>query len=465
MIDSQDDKIVIIGAGITGLVLARELSSVYGGTVAVIEKEDFIGGLSATFSKGSLSYDLGSHRIHGDFSKKVVRYIEDDIGISLLKRSRRGLLLFDGKVLRYPPTVSDFVKTMSVKECMNLIVGYMKSRRFFKKDSVNYQDVIIQNVGIEAHNIFYKDFAKKLWGIDGKEISVDGFKRRKTFCDFESLYRIITGKTNYFYYPENGMGEIAQEAGKQILQNNSRIITNATIEKIELDKNAVQKITLRTRSNGKETFAVSSLISTMPIDTLFDLVYKKEAGRNALMWRGMRIVYIHVDQSVEHENETFYFPSLDVTIGRVSILNKYSPFLNHSVRGTVLTVEIPMSPDEKKWQLSDKEVLEICLRDLVSAGILKEKYTVLEYFTLRLEKTYPVYKLGWRDTFNGLYNRLNGISNLFTIGRNGLFLHCNIDHCILQALDLAQFIITGDQNKRNWWNKKAAGFFEFSARD
>jgi UDP-galactopyranose mutase len=97
--------------------------------------------------------------------------------------------------------------------------------------------------------------------------------------------------------------------------------------------------------------------------------------------------------------------------------------------------------------------------------ILKTRPSIVKYFSLSLDKVYPVYKADWKELFFTMYNRLNRIQNLFTIGRKGLFLHCNIDHCIIQGLELANFILNGKQKDKNAWNKKVAGFLRFSARD
>jgi hypothetical protein len=36
------------------------------------------------------------------------------------------------------------------------------------------------------------------------------------------------------------------------------------------------------------------------------------------------------------------------------------------------------------------------------------------------------------------------------IGRGALFLHCNIDHCMLMAIKLAQYLSHGPENKKEW---------------
>ena len=53
---------------------------------------------------------------------------------------------------------------------------------------------------------------------------------------------------------------------------------------------------------------------------------------SALSWRAIRLVYILLDKKLERENETFYFPTTSLIIGRVSNIEKYSPHLNPEIK-------------------------------------------------------------------------------------------------------------------------------------
>ena len=77
--------VVIVGGGITGLVLAERLSRKRGRQVVLLEKNHSCGGLAATLSNDGLHFDLGSHRLHVRSPKQVIRYVEDIIGECLLR--------------------------------------------------------------------------------------------------------------------------------------------------------------------------------------------------------------------------------------------------------------------------------------------------------------------------------------------------------------------------------------------
>ncbi len=75
---------------------------------------------------------------------------------------------------------------------------------------------------------------------------------------------------------------------------------------------------------------------------------------------------------------------------------------------------------------------------------------VVESFSRKLTNVYPLYTLGWESRFQRLYERLQSVGNLYSIGRSGLFLHCNMDHCMLMGARLATFIRNGAQPRSAW---------------
>ena len=109
--------------------------------------------------------------------------------------------------------------------------------------------------------------------------------------------------------------------------------------------------------------------------------------------------------------------------------------------------------------------MQRCVQELIKAKILKENLTRQPlFFSKRLKNVYPVYEIGWKENFRKIYNRLNTVSNLYMVGRHALFLHCNIDHCIIMADKLAKFLSGGATDKKQWDNI-VAGFYHFRVRD
>lgn len=461
---ADNDTILIIGAGVTGLVVAKELSRKWGKRVLLVEKEAFIGGLSATMEKNDLKFDFGSHRLHSDFPREAYSYLCDDVNVNLLTKPRNGRLHFRGKSLKYPPKILEVTQTMSFKECAKATGTFLLSSLPSNKSVTNYEEKVVSSIGKTFYNIFYKDYAKKLWGMHPQEISVDAYNRRKTFGDLKSIYRIVTGKTKSFLYPETGIGEIPEKIHSRISEHEGRLYRDCSVTEVHTDNKRIEAVTVRHGSGKSEKISVFNIVSTIPVDTLYELINGKEHSQEPLAWRGLKIIYIHLKEKLQLENETFYFSSRDYLIGRVSNISMYSEYVHDDNRGTLLTVEIPVSPHDEVWEMEDSKLLEICLDELQRSDILPNEHTVQDYFTMKHEKTYPIYKKGWDKDFDSYYNDLNQYENLYLIGRNSLFLHCNIDHCMTQALELSRHLLSEKESKEEWL-QKADAYFKHHARD
>ncbi len=456
-------KIIIIGAGITGLSLAKELSDKNQIPVILIEKENYIGGLAASLTKEGFSFDLGSHRIHPDYPSKIFTYLTKTLGVELLKRPRNGALHIQGKFIRYPANIFNFLKVMSFKKSSHLFVNYVLNLfKIYPKEVKTYEEAMLKTVGPVIYSSLYRDFAKKLWGIDPSLITVEGMKRRNVTINFKTLKKSLSGQNSYFFYPKTGIGEIAQKLEQAVLKNKVTIIKSTAVEKIFLnDKQEISKLLLKGTDNKINEIEASMIVSTVPIDSLYRMVFDKSSPEE-MSWRSLLLVYLHLKEPLERSNDTFYFPELTTPIGRVSNINKFSPFLNASIQGVFLTIEIPSNPGEELWEMDESKLSDLCARELVKTGIYRSMPTILKHFSIKLKKAYPLYSVGWEEKFNRIYGQLKSIKGLYTLGRRGLFLHSNIDHAILQGIELSS-IISNDQGSK--LDNKISEFRKFTARD
>jgi protoporphyrinogen oxidase len=211
------------------------------------------------------------------------------------------------------------------------------------------------------------------------------------------------------------------------------------------------------------------LISTVPLDVLHGLITLESDGcespRFDLRWRSLRLLYLITRDKIPSEYETFYFPEPNILFGRVSEVNKYSPVLNANPDYTALTIEIPCSYKDEIWNMDDAMLAERCIEQLQALKILNTPAVgEFDFFSKRVKTVYPVYDLGWRRRFDRLYQRLNVLENLYMIGRSALFLHCNIDHCMLMAIRLAQHLSEAHPTKEAWAATEK-DFFNYRVRE
>lgn len=68
-----------------------------------------------------------------------------------------------------------------------------------------------------------------------------------------------------------------------------------------------------------------------------------------------------------------------------------------------------------------------------------------------MEKTYPAY-FGTYDRFDEIRSFVDGIENLFLIGRNGMHRYNNQDHSMLTAMMAVDNIAAGVRDKSALWD-------------
>lgn len=109
------------------------------------------------------------------------------------------------------------------------------------------------------------------------------------------------------------------------------------------------------------------------------------------------------------------------------------------------------SENDEFWNMKDEEWKEFGQRELIKMGILEKDVKILDYHCERVKKAYPAYF----DTYENiakLEEWLNGIDNLYCIGRNGQHRYNNMDHSMITAMEAVKALLSGNSDKSVIWN-------------
>ena len=68
-----------------------------------------------------------------------------------------------------------------------------------------------------------------------------------------------------------------------------------------------------------------------------------------------------------------------------------------------------------------------------------------------VKKAYPAYFGSYAD-FDKVKDWLNGIENLYCVGRNGQHRYNNIDHSMVTSFETVKNILSGEKDKSNIWS-------------
>jgi protoporphyrinogen oxidase len=95
--------------------------------------------------------------------------------------------------------------------------------------------------------------------------------------------------------------------------------------------------------------------------------------------------------------------------------------------------------------MADLAASEMRKIGLIDAGKPREAHVI------RMPKAYPAYR-GTFGQFGDLRQHLDGIENLFLVGRNGMHRYNNQDHSMLAAMTAVDNLVEGRTDKANIWD-------------
>jgi len=472
-------RFLILGAGVSGLASAVRLSESFPGEVLVVEKEDQVGGLLRTVERNGARYDLGSHRIHKDSSQRAFRLIQEVCGDIIVRNKRGGRLRLKKSYLDYPITSFQMFRSIGLFESGLCAASLLKNRLLsgLRKDAAstegdNYESYLIRRAGRRAYRLFYEPYARKVWGGEPSLISTTAVKKRISmtsptlFLKDMMVHYTRRSKNSYYYYLRGGMGGLAEALAQRIREQGGEIMTGVRDFSLSLSG---QGKAIRFPAGENPGAEFETLVSTIPIE---ELLAKFDPSENVLRqvekigWRGLRLVFLHIEGEPRLKGESFYYPELAYVFGRVSVPKRFDGAMQPESGLTALTCEVPCSQNDELWNTPAEEMYELCLESLRKGSLIgrNQRSRSERNFIIDLPKIYPLYRVGWDEIIKSLllYSAEKHPFAYFS-GKPGLFLHNNIDHSIEIGLSLAADIIAG-ASPRDWIARLSA-FHSLKLRD
>lgn len=148
-----------------------------------------------------------------------------------------------------------------------------------------------------------------------------------------------------------------------------------------------------------------------------------------------------------------YIQERDIKMGRLDIINNFSPWLLQNQNQVWMGVEYFCNEGDTLWNMNDSELIKLAQSELAEMGIA-DTTDLIDGTVYRQTKAYPAY-LGTYNQFNKLRKYLDSITNLYSLGRNGQHRYNNMDHSMLTAIKAVESIIQGTSNKDEIWNVNA----------
>ncbi len=498
---------IIIGAGPAGLTAAYELLKNTDIIPLVLEESEFTGGISRTAEHNGNRMDIGGHRFFSKNEKVNELWQElmplqgapsfDDIKTGTLKvlnpegpdpeadekvlllRNRVSRIYYLRKFFDYPISLKpETFINMGLSRTFKAGCGYLKSC-VSKKDETSLQNFYINRFGKPLYEMFFEDYTEKLWGINPKYIAADwGAQRVKGLSLTKAVINVLTkpfkkkedtetSLIEQFYYPKKGPGQLWEALADEIEKLGGRILHQNSVKTLKLDGKRIKSVGVET-PDGFVEYSADYYISTMPVKDLVNGMGEevpntvKDVALN-LPYRDFMTVGVLVDKLLL-ENKTkhktlgdivpdcwIYIQERDVKLGRLQIFNNWSPYMVKDPENTVwVGLEYFCNEGDEYWNMSDREFTDFALDELEKIGIIN-KADVKDTVRIKVKKAYPAY-FGTYNEFHKVREYLDGIDNLYCIGRNGMHRYNNMDHSMLTAMEAVNCIKDKTLSKSSIWN-------------
>ena len=502
-------KILIIGAGPAGLTAAYELlKDSREHEVIVFEESSYMGGISRTVNYKGNRMDMGGHRFFSKVpevnqwwenmlpSQGALPYDDKVLGRTsaltdggpdpeltdrvMLKRNRLSRIFFNHRFFDYPVSLKPAtIRNMGIFTTLAAGLSYMKSA-IFKSPEKSLEDFYINRFGKKLYSMFFENYTQNLWGRHPSEISPEWGAQRVKGLSVIAILKDIAGKIFHvskrkvetslieeFAYPKLGPGQLWEITAEEVKKLGGRIITGAKVIKLMKDGNMITGLEY-VKNNEHIKESGDAVISSMPVKDLIagmnDIPERIAYIASGLPYRDYMTLGVLV-KNLKLRNETgiktigniipdnwIYVHDRSVKMGRIQVFNNWSPYLVKDIEHTVwLGLEYFCSEGDSLWSMSDEEFSELGISEMLKMGLIQNHDDVIDYHAERVKKAYPAY-FDTYEFMSELREYLDGIVNLYCIGRNGQHRYNNIDHSMCTAFEAVKNILSGEKCRTNIWN-------------
>lgn len=160
---------LVVGAGLAGAVVAERLASLKGRRVLVVDRRNHIGGncYDEYNAAGVLNHAYGPHYFRTN-SQKVIDYLSQFTPWHPVEY--KVLSWTDGRFWQFPINLNTFEQFIGRPSSSEEMAATLEKWRVPIENPKNSEEVIVSQVGWELYEKFFKNYTRKQWRRDPKEL-------------------------------------------------------------------------------------------------------------------------------------------------------------------------------------------------------------------------------------------------------------------------------------------------------
>jgi UDP-galactopyranose mutase len=240
---------LIVGAGFAGSVLAERLAKGSGKSVLICDKRPHIGGnaYDCYNDDGLLIHKYGPHIFHTN-SADVFEYLSRFT--DWREYQHRVLANVDGMLVPIPINLDTINKLYGLSLNSHQLEDFFEKIREKRDHIRTSEDVVVNAVGHELYEKFFRGYTRKQWGLDPSELDASVTARVPTRTNRDDRYFT----DNYQAMPKHGYTRMFEN---MLDSPNIKVVLNCDYREL------LKEVTFR------------EMIYTGPVDAFFDYRYGK----------------------------------------------------------------------------------------------------------------------------------------------------------------------------------------------
>ena len=457
----RSPRIVIIGAGPTGLAAGYRLRELGHTNFVMLEAREKVGGLaSSETSPNGFVYDIGGHVLFSHyeyFDKLFDKLLGDEYQLLL----RESWVWMCDRFLPYP--FQNNIKYLPREVALECLMGLIEAQRepLDLARFRNFEELIYGVFGKGIAKYFMMPYNFKVWAHPPAMMNKEWIGERVSVVDIARVLGNVVldrddagwGPNSTFKYPRHGGTGGLFARMQPYVQDNLRL--ESPVAGVDIEAKEVLL-----RDGSRERYDM--LLSTMPLDLLVQSmssgevppVVREQAAR--LRHSGSHIVGVGLEQPAPSKKCWMYYPEGSSPFYRVTYLSNYSPeVVPDASRNYSLLAEISHSefkPDDRDT------VIERTVQGMVNTQLLKDadRADIVDTFLIERDYTYPTPSLE-RDPALAVLHPWLESRDIYSRGRFGAWRYevGNMDHSVAQGVEWVNRVIQGDvQNELTYLAKR-----------
>ena len=436
----ERQRIVVLGAGPTGLAAGLRLRQAGHGDWDVYERNPYAGGLSASFRDArGFTWDVGGHVIFSG-QPRFLGLMERLLEGRYQTFGRESWIWLRGHFVRYP--FQDNFHTHPDREMvLECLLGLLDGRRGSGAPA-HFEEWILRHFGPGIARHFMLPYNRKVWSVPLERMAYQWIAERVSVVDPERVLAHLVrgteevewGPNRTFHYPlHGGIGGLFQR------------MVPALEGRLHLGREAVEVDPARREvafADGSRT-RYHRLVSTIPLPELLRCLTGTPEGiraaARAFVWNQGYMVGVGVRGPCPSTKNWIYFPGDEGRFYRVTYLSNYSPHVTPEGEWFSLLAETSYPAGAA---VSPEAVVEETLEGLVRCGLLADPEAVVSTHVLHAPYSIPVPFLE-RDRVLAEVQAYLEEHGIYSRGRFGGWKYeiGNMDHSVLQGLEVVERIL------------------------